>query len=200
MFDKTILQNAPQQLETARLILKQPEPAFAASFAEMVAHSKQDYAYIPAWMSKADDVALARSKITQSREFITQGESLVWFAFEKASGRMVARLDAHHWDFDIPKCEIGYMGDSRLVGKGYVREATLAMMDWLYTQGVVRIEAQCDSRNARSISFAIQALGMQQEGVLRSADRDNDGALCDQVILARLRRRAESGGVHHNAY
>lgn len=184
--DTTTLQQTPELIETDRLQLKLPDAAFAEAFSEMVKHSVQDYAYIPAWISKAHDVELARKKIVQSREFISQGESLVWFVFEKHTHQLVTRLDAFNFDFDIPKCEIGYMGDSRLRGKGYVREATLAMMDWLFTQGVLRIEAQCDARNLRSIRFAQEALGMQQEGVLRNADRDNEGQLCDKVLLARL--------------
>ena len=65
-------------------------------------------------------------------------------------------------------------------------EAATALLRLGFELGLERIEALCDARNARSIAFA-QMLGMTREGLLRSHDRDPQGALCDDVVLAMLR-------------
>ena len=98
----------------------------------------------------------------------------------------VARIDLRSWDFDTPRCELGYIGDSRVAGPGLVREAALAMIDLAWSLGVERVQALVDGRNTRAMSFAT-ALGMSREGVLRRYERDADGALCDQVMFAILR-------------
>jgi RimJ/RimL family protein N-acetyltransferase len=185
MFDKTIIQRAPKHLKTERLHLKAPDAEFAEALADSIAHSAQDYFFMPSWRA-ASDLDVAHDELVKSAQFGERGESLVWFAFEEHSDKLVGRLDLHGWDFVVPCCEIGCLADSRMTGRGLMREAALAIMDWAYAQGVVRIEAVTDVRNERAIRFA-QALGMQQEGVLRSADRDALGELCDLVMLARVR-------------
>ena len=76
--------------------------------------------------------------------------------------------------------------------RGLMREAALALIDLAFGLGVERVEACCDLRNARSIHFA-QTLGLQYEGLMRGVERDHEGRLCDQVLLARLRQDALTG-------
>ncbi len=65
-------------------------------------------------------------------------------------------------------------------------EAATAVLQLGFELGLERIEAICDARNLRSIAFA-EMLGMTREGLLRSHDRDPQGQLCDDVVLAMLR-------------
>ncbi len=95
----------------------------------------------------------------------------------------VGRIDLHSWDFDAPRCEIGYMSDVRTRGRGLLQEAAQACIALAFAMGVVRVEAMTDPRNASSIRFA-KALGLRHEALMRNYERDADGALCDQVLLA----------------
>jgi RimJ/RimL family protein N-acetyltransferase len=131
----------------------------------------------------------ARRFCEADAEQVAAGTCLIYFAFERASGRFVGNLDLHTFDFDVPRCQVGYVGDARFAGRGLMREAALAVIDLAFRLGVERVEAWCDARNARSIHFA-KTLGLREEGLLRSVERDPQGQLCDQVLLARLRAEA----------
>ena len=110
------------------------------------------------------------------------------------AGVCIGRIDLHSFDFDAPRCEIGYVGDPRVSGRGCLREATLAVLDLGFALGLARIEAFSDVRNQRAVKFALD-LGFEREGVVRHRERDPQGELCSQVLLARL-RPADSAKSH----
>jgi RimJ/RimL family protein N-acetyltransferase len=139
-----------------------------------------------AWGQRQVDLAWARKFCENNLGFVSRGEALIYFAMQRGPGGFVGNFDLHHFDLDAGRCQIGYVANSRFAGRGLMREAALALMTMAFDIGFQRIEAWCDRRNERSIHFA-QRLGMLQEGVLRSVERDAHGALCDQVVLAMLR-------------
>lgn len=95
----------------------------------------------------------------------------------------MARLDLHSWDVDTPRCEIGYIANSLMTGRGLVTEGCVAMIEAARQMGVVRVQAMCDPRNKAGIRMA-ERLGMQIEGVLRAYERDDAGLLTDLVVLS----------------
>jgi RimJ/RimL family protein N-acetyltransferase len=175
------LRQVPDRLTGERVVLVVSDPAFAEVFADGLQHT--DLTYLPGWIGAAQDVAVARASLSRSVELA--GEDVVRHAFELGSGRYVGRLDLHSWDFATPRCELGYLADARMTGRGLVREAARLMLDLAWGLGAVRVQAMCDSRNERSIRFA-RALGLEPEGLLRQYERDAAGHLCDQVLLAVL--------------
>ncbi|MDE2395515.1 MAG: GNAT family N-acetyltransferase [Burkholderiales bacterium] len=189
--DVSDLKGAPPQLATARLDLVWPRAAHAAAVCESVNSSLGELRFV-AWAQPGFDDDAARRFCEADAERVAAGDCLIYFAFERESGRFVGNLDLHHFDFRVPRCQIGYVGDARMARRGLMREAALALVDLAFGLGVERVEAWCDLRNTRSIQFA-QGLGMQYEGVLRGIERDAEGALCDQVLLARLKGDAPPG-------
>jgi RimJ/RimL family protein N-acetyltransferase len=183
--DSTTLKTAPPRLATPRLDLVWPQARYAAAVRDSVNASLESLRFVR-WGQVAFDDDAARRFCEADAERVAAGECLIYFAFERASGRFVGNLDLHTFDFAVPRCQIGYVGDRRLAGRGLMREAALSLVDLAYRLGIGRVEAWCDVRNLRSIHFA-QTLGMHYEGLLRSVERDPQGALCDQVLLARLR-------------
>jgi RimJ/RimL family protein N-acetyltransferase len=183
--DRCTLQSAPSRLLTARLELVFPHPRHAAAVMESVNASLSQLGFIR-WAREAFDDETSRRFCELDAEQVASGECLIYFAFERESGRFVGNLDLHTFDFNTPRCQIGYVGDARLGGRGLMREAALALLDLAFEIGIERVEAWCDARNARSIHFA-QTLGLQREGLMRSVERDLQGELCDQVLLARLK-------------
>ena len=183
--DRSTLQAAPARLSTARLDLFHPQARHADAVRESVNASLDALRFI-GWAQQpfADDDA--RRFCEADAERVAAGDCLIYFAFERASGRFVGNLDLHSFDFEVPRCQIGYVGDTRLAGRGLMREAALALIDLGFGLGVERIEAWCDLRNARSIHFA-QSLGLLYEGLMRGVSRDPQGVLRDEVLLARLR-------------
>jgi RimJ/RimL family protein N-acetyltransferase len=183
--DRSTLQAAPQRLSTARLDLHWPHPRYASAVRDGINASLPTLAFVK-WGQQPFDEEDARRFCEADLAQVERGECLIYFAFERASGRFVGNLDLHTFDFSVPRCQIGYVGDARMAGRGLMREAALGVIDLAFGLGVERVEAWCDFRNARSIHFA-QTLGLHYEGLMRHVERDPQGRLCDQVMLARLR-------------
>ena len=65
------------------------------------------------------------------------------------------------------RTEIGYALSRSYWGKGYVAEATIALLDRLFRDSdLIRIEARCDVRHTAS-SRVMEKAGMKFEGILR---------------------------------
>lgn len=173
----------PAEIVSGRLVLRESDPAFADAFASAMAASTESLTYVSDWREAAD-VAVAARSLTRSRELA--GTDVVRHAFTRDTGEYVARIDLHSWDFDVPRCEIGYIGNARLAGRGLVREAALLMVQLAWSLGVERIQAKVDTRNTRAADFAL-TLGLHHEGVLARYERDDEGRLCDQFMLAAVR-------------
>jgi RimJ/RimL family protein N-acetyltransferase len=184
MNNDTLL-GAPAQFASARLRLERPRPDHAAVVMESVNASLAELRYI-GWGKAAFDAERALRFCTHDAELVAAGECLIYFAFDRASGAFIGNLDLHSFDFDVPRGEIGYVGDARRAGSGLMFEAATALLRLGFELGLERIEAVCDARNLRAIAFA-ERLGMTREGLLRAHDRDPHGALCDDVVLAMLR-------------
>lgn len=82
--------------------------------------------------------------------------------------------------------EIGYWVRSSDLGKGYATEASIALTQVaLGLLGLPRLEIRCDSRNVKSSRIPAR-LGFTLEGVLRHAQRDVHGDLCDSEVWSLL--------------
>ena len=213
--NKDTLRTAPRELRTARLLLQAPRREHAPALADFFNASLPDWPFI-GWPKFFRDPAWAEQFCVRGLQYIEEGENLIFNVFEvkakakaKAqdsavadadgnadadadadadarAGVCIGRIDLHSFDFDAPRCEIGYVGDPRVSGRGCLREATLAVLDLGFALGLARIEAFSDVRNQRAVKFALD-LGFEREGVVRHRERDPQGELCSQVLLARLR-------------
>jgi RimJ/RimL family protein N-acetyltransferase len=176
------IRQTPPQIITARTMLRH-------SSLDMVdarvawATASSDMLEFTWWWRKGVDREKTLASLQSEMNAIASGEEVIYNVFENSTNAYVGRIDLHSWDFDAPRCEIGYMADARTCGRGLLREAALACVELAFKLGAVRIQAITDSRNARSIHFA-KSLGMQEEGVLRNYERDGTGALTDQVMLS----------------
>ncbi|MEY4749040.1 MAG: hypothetical protein RIQ60_1254 [Pseudomonadota bacterium] len=197
-----LLRRAPARFTTERLQLEQICIEHAPMLREAVLASQADLFYID-WAQGLWDMERARNFCRKSASGVALGGYLSYLAFERLPGvratsltggligarllrgRYVGLLDLHSFDWRVPSCQIGYVGDSAQRGRGLMREAALALMHAAHGWGVHRIEAWCDARNLRSQRFAAM-LGLSFEGRLRQVDVDVSGQRCDQMVYARL--------------
>ena len=185
--DRADLQRAPRELLTPRLVLQTPRLEHAAAVMASINASLPELIFID-WGQHAVDRIWADAFTRRGERFVADGEALIYYAFERAGerrGEFVGTLDLHSFDFDAPRCEIGYVADSGHAGRGLMREAALAVVELAFSLGFMRIEALSDARNQRALRVA-QALGFEREGTLRAHRRDSNGELCDEVVFARL--------------
>lgn len=188
------LRHAPPLLSTPRLDLHAPQPAFGPLFVESLNLSLPGLHYI-GWAQKARDTAWGAVFMQHGQELMASGDCLIYYAFERGAGSepgsYVGRIDLHSWDFEAPRCEVGYVGDVRTKGRGLMREAVLACVDLAFSLGAARVQALSEADNGRALHFAEHALGFTREGVLRNFERDAQGRLGSQVMFAAYRPGAE---------
>jgi RimJ/RimL family protein N-acetyltransferase len=175
------IRNTPREIATRRTTLRAASLDMLETRLAWVQASSDNLDYVPGWRKNLDPDSAKRS-VERDVHCVQSGEEVIYNVFETNSNQYVGRIDLHSWDAEVPRCEMGYMADSRTSGKGLLREAALACVELAFNIGAVRIQAITDTRNLRSIAFA-KSLGMQEEGVLRNYERLN-GILCDQQVLS----------------
>ncbi|MBX3635829.1 MAG: GNAT family N-acetyltransferase [Rubrivivax sp.] len=184
--DRETLIQAPRELRTPRLWLAAPRPDFVAPFVESLNRSLPGLEYI-AWAQHPQTMEWGARFMEGGRQAVEAGEFLVFHAFlhgHDLHDGHVGRVDLHSWDFEAPRCEVGYVGDVRHAGQGLMREAVLACVQLAFGLGAARVQALSEADNARALHFAEQALGFVREGVLRNFERDAQGRLGAQVMFA----------------
>lgn len=186
--DAQTLRQVPRVLHTQRLTLESPRVEHAQAFVDMLNASLAGWRFI-GWGQVPRDLAWGEQFCRRGAQYVEDGEDLIYTVFDTASRHCIGRIDLHSFDFDTPRCEIGYAGNTLFAGRGLMREAALAVVELGFRLGCERIEAFSDLRNRRAIEFAL-GLGFDSEGVVHSRERDPQGLLCDQVMLARLRPAA----------
>ncbi|SDK66076.1 GNAT family N-acetyltransferase [Nonomuraea jiangxiensis] len=87
-----------------------------------------------------------------------------------------------HWGVT----ELGYLVAPWARGKNVAGTAARAVTDWLFDQGVRRVELQAEVENVASLRVAYKA-GFREEGRRRDAVRLRDGRWVDFVTFGRLR-------------
>jgi len=177
------LSRAPTQLTTPRLDLHAPRPEFGPLFVESLNLSLPGLTYI-GWAQKVRSTDWGTTFMAHGVELIAACDCLIYYAFERTSGTYVGRVDLHSWDFEAPRCEVGYVGDARSAGRGLMREAVLACVDIAFSLGAARVQALSEAGNSRALHFAEHALKFTREGVLRNFERDAQGRLGSQVMFA----------------
>lgn len=180
---------AARALDTPRLRLLAPQVEFAAPFVESLNISLPALAYI-GWGQRARTLDWAQTFMAEGMRWVDEGDCLIYYAWDSSNGAYVGRVDLHSWDFDAPRCEVGYVGDVRTSGQGLMREAVLACVQLVFELGVARVQALSEAGNTRALHFAEQALGFTREGVLRNFERDAQGRLGDQVVFATYNPKA----------
>lgn len=189
--DRHDLIAAPRELRTPRLWLESPREAHAAALVDSLSRTLPALRFV-GWGQLGRDLAWAQQFCRHGAELFDSGECVIFNAFHQATGRYVGRIDLHTFDFEAPRCEIGYVGDEATAGQGLMREAVLAVMALGFSLGLARIHALSDARNGRALVFA-ERLGMQREGLLRAYERDPQGGLCDMVMFAALASTGHRG-------
>ncbi|WP_088284908.1 GNAT family N-acetyltransferase [Ideonella sp. A 288] len=180
--DASDLIAAPRELGTPRLRLESPRPAHAAPFVDSLVRSLPTLRFI-GWGQIERDLAWSERFCAGGAAMVEAGECLIFNAFRADDGRYVGRIDLHSFDFEAPRCEVGYVGEITLRGQGLMREAVRAVIEMGFAIGLARIHALSDARNERALAFA-GALGMAREGLLRAYERDPQGRVCDMVMFA----------------
>jgi RimJ/RimL family protein N-acetyltransferase len=112
-----------------------------------------------------EDLDAARELIAEIHEDFRERELFEWGI--EADGRLVGTCTLAHLDEDHRRAELGFALARTEQGKGYMRAALPALLDFAFERlGLHRVYADTDPRNERSIR-ALERLGFRREGLLR---------------------------------
>lgn len=152
----------PERIETERLVLRKPY--------------MQDVLLI--FNGWAQDIEVTRyltwrphQRVTQTQEFVrgcrSAWENQTRFPYMitlEENAEVIGMIDPR---IEGPKVGIGYVAARAHWGKGYITEATRAMIDWAFQQpSLYRVYATTDIENVAS-RRVLEKVGMQCEGILR---------------------------------
>ncbi len=186
-----LLMDVPERIETARLLLRRPQPGDGAALNTAVCES---LAELRPWMPWAQATPTPEESELHCRRMharFASREDLAVFVFERGSdggaGALLGGSGLHRIDWNLPRFEIGYWRRSGHGGQGLIGEAVQALNRLAFDRlGARRVEIRMDARNARSAAVAERA-GFTFEGVLRQDALDVNGQPCDTRVYSRVR-------------
>lgn len=109
-----------------------------------------------------------------------------WVMELKENGEIIGNISVVKLREDIAAADMGYCMGRVWWGRGYMPEALVAVMKYLFMEvGLNRIAACHDVNNPKS-GRVMEKAGMKREGIWRAAGKNNIG-VCDEVWHAALR-------------
>ena len=179
-----LLVDVPEELQTARLLLRPPRAGDGPMVNEAVVESIES---LRPWMPWADPTpTVEKSEIwcRDGRAAFLARVRLPWIMLDRQSGAFVGSTGMPRLDWKVPRFEIGYWVRRRCEGRGFVTEAVAEMTRFAFgTLGAKRVEIRAADDNVRSWRVP-ERLGFRLEGVLRNEERAPEGTLRDTRVYA----------------
>lgn len=171
-----------KELKTERLVLR----PFAVADAEAMYRnwaSDPDVTKYLTWPAHAD-AGISRMVIESWVREYERDDYYQWaIEFEN---QPIGSISVVNGNDAVRKVEIGYCIGKKWWHRGIVSEAVSALIRFFFEEvGANRIEAKHDANNPHS-GGVMQKCGMKYEGMLRQADRNNQG-ICDSCFYGILR-------------
>lgn len=182
-----ILKEVPTELETERLLLRMPMPGDGKVVNKAIRASVDE---LKPWLGFVQKTPTVEDTEINTREAYTNflsRKALRYLIFIRETGEFVGSTGFHNIDWEVPKFEIGYWIDTRMSGKGYMREAIEKLTTFALKElRGKRVEIRCESTNRKSRAIP-EKLGFELEGILRNEDLSVDGErLTDTCVYSRV--------------
>ncbi|MBR6022178.1 MAG: GNAT family N-acetyltransferase [Kiritimatiellae bacterium] len=162
--------NIPETIPSARLVLERPHPPTLALAGEIFAAIDRSRATLRVWLPIFDAILRPEDELRFLEGPCTRGwESgrVFPYAIRLASTREFAGIVSLENVSDPDRsAEIGYWLDDAHVGRGFMREAVLALERTAFAAGFHRLAICNDTRNVRSANVALRT-GHRLDGILR---------------------------------
>ena len=192
-----LLEDVPERIETARLILRMARCDDAAAMNAAVCESLDDLRVYMPWAQSAPSLAQSNADCRRIQGKFLLREDLSLFIFERhadgSEGEFIGGTGLHRISWIVRRFELGYWCRTSRQGQGFVTEVALAVTRFAFDQLLARrVEVRMDDANERSWKVAKRA-GFVFEGVLRSDSLDPLGAVRDTRLYALIGAGPETG-------
>ena len=184
-YPNPLLRDIPEQIETARLVLRCPQNGDAQALYDAVYDSQAE---LERWMPWAKGYTLEAAEIFVRQSYIDflKRSVFAFMIFRKEDQVLVGDIGLHDIVWDVPRFEIGYWLSTRYTGNGYMTEAVIGLTKFCQEHlGAHRVLIRCDANNSRSRQGAERAgFGLESIAV---KDRRGllDGRLTDTLTFTR---------------
>ena len=153
---------APERLETARLMLRRPRAADAAVIFDTYAADPE----VTRWLSWPTHRSIADTEafLAFSDQQWAESPGGAYLVERKADGRL---LGGAGYAFETPyRAQTGYLLIASAWGQGYATEALQAVTALAPALGIIRLHAMCHAGHAAS-ARVLEKCGYVREGMLR---------------------------------
>jgi ribosomal-protein-alanine N-acetyltransferase len=153
---------APERIETARLILRRPRAADAASIFTGYAADPE----VTRWLSWPTHRSIADTEafLAFSDQQWSEWPGGAYLIERRDDGRL---LGGAGYAFETPyRAQTGYLLVPAAWGQGYATEALQAVTDLAPALGIIRMHAMCHAGHAAS-ARVLEKCGYTREGMLR---------------------------------
>lgn len=174
-----------RRLETPRLILRRFSSDDAVDMYRNWAADPEVTRFLT-WPCHASPEA-TRALLENWEAQYENGGYFSWAIEHKDIHQVIGSISVVNLNEEIDAAEIGYCLSRKHWGQGFMPEALIAVMHFLFDEvGINRISARHDVNNPNS-GRVMEKAGMKYEGRLRQAGRNNQG-ICDIILRAALRK------------
>lgn len=175
----------PYRVETARSVLRCPDPADAERLREVENRSRPQLREFMLWANRDDEtVDETIAKLRHFRSQFDTGEDHVYFAFDRATGACLGGSGLHR---RIPGgLEIGYWVDTAQHRRGFATEWAAALTRVAFELGGCRwVEIRAARENTGSQGIPTK-LGFVHEATLRDRLALPNGQASDAFVFTML--------------
>lgn len=182
-----ILLDIPNEMETARLLMRTPRNGDGKYRVEAIAESLTELrawgASLP-WSMYEPSVDASESYCREAQANFVKRSELVYSFYSKQNGQFIGVCSLHSIVWNVPKFEIGYWCRTSQHNHGYVSEAVTALCALAFSSlGARRVWCQTDDLNVAS-KRVCEKVGMSIEATLRNERVGVGGELRDTCIYA----------------
>ena len=172
------------ELETERLILRRIKSSDAKPMFDNWASDDEVTKYLT-WPTHSS-VDVSKDVVSEWIQNYSDNKFYQWAIVLKDNGNEpIGSISVVHMDDDIDMVHIGYCIGRKWWHQGVTSEAFKEVIRFLIEEvGAKRIESRHDSNNPNSGKVMLKC-GLQYEGTLRNADRNNQG-ICNSVMYGLL--------------
>jgi RimJ/RimL family protein N-acetyltransferase len=178
----------PEQMESARLIIRCPRPQEdAAILNHGVLSSLEELKPWMPWAHSPYNLEEQIDSLEKARQAYVDRTDFRLLLFSKATGELVGSSGVHRFNWEVGKFEIGYWAVTEHTGKGYITEAVDRITQFCIEDlQANRVEIRCNAENEKSAAVA-KRLGFTLEGVLRNEAREVNGELSNTMVFSKVR-------------
>lgn len=171
-------------LETDRLIIRAFVPEDAAPMFRNWASDPEVTKYLtwPTHPSQEVTEKVVSSWVEKNGDPTNYQWAIVW----KETMEPIGSISVVTWREEVGEAQVGYCIGKKWWNRGVTTECFSEVIRFLFREaGVNRICARHDVNNPRS-GMVMKKCGLRHEGLLRQADRNNQG-ICDMCVYGILR-------------